>query len=382
MKLKKFSVLALLFAAGLSGAATYNYRLPSQGLMATTPLTLGAFSLPGLTAGGAAVALTPPTSNSAGAFSFSSSDLSVASVSGNMLTPVGGGTATITATQAAYGLYPSGSTTATLSVLYAPTLGAFTVPASVTAGSGAFTLTAPTSNSAGAFTYTSSNPSIATVSGNQVTPVAAGSTTITASQAAAGAYGAASTSAVLTVQPVAPTVAWGTPSGSEITVGADGLTLNLSGASFPYVFVNNAGKKSTGKWYWEITVTSGFPKNVMLGFHTSTGGYFGGVQALDNTGTGGAQCGPGFCNGGASPGYTYATGDTVGFAYDTVAKTLRIYRNNVAISPDVSTAGYATAWGPAVRVQNSMTGPLTLKANFGSSAFKYTPPTGFIKLEP
>lgn len=347
-----------------------------------TPLTLGAFSIPTLTAGGAAVAVTPPTSNSGGAFSFSSSDPAVASLSGNMLTPVSGGTATITATQAAYGLFPSGSTTTTVTVLYQPTMGALSLPSTVYAGGSAFTLTQPTSNSAGAFSYSSSNPSVASVSGTQVTPLTAGTTTITATQAASGAYGAATTSAVLTVQPQPPTVAWGTPNNPAITVGADGLSLSLPSTNYGLTAVNTAGKKTTGKWYWEITVLTGSPKNVLLGIHTSTNGYVGGVYAQDNTGTNGAMCGPGYCNAAGTPGFTYAVGDTLGFAYDTAGSKLYMYRNNVKLSSDLSTSGYTGAWGPAVNVTGTMTGPLTLKANFGSSAFKYTPPTGFTKLEP
>ena len=382
MKLRLFALAGLLAVAGVATAATFQYRVVSPGVVSVTPLVLGAFSIPTLSAGSAAVALTPPSSNSGGSFTYSSSDPSVASVSGNMLTPVSGGTATITATQAAYGLIPSGSTTATVTVLYSPTMGALSLPSTVYAGGSAFTLTQPTSNSTGAFTYSSSNPSVASVSGTQVTPLTAGTTTITATQAAAGAYAAATTSAVLTVQPAMPTVAWAAPNNPGITVGADGLTLTIPSTNYGMTPVNTAGKKSSGKWYWEITVTVGSPKNVLLGIHTSTGGYLGGVYAQDNTGTNGAMCGPGYCNAGATAGFTYAVGDTVGFAYDTAGSKLSIYRNNVKLSSDVSTSGYTGAWGPAVNVTNTMTGSLSLKANFGSSAFKYTPPTGYTKLEP
>jgi surface protein len=62
-----------------------------------------------------------------------------------------------------------------------------------------FELTAPTTNSNGAFTYTSSNPAVATVSGTTVTLVGAGSTTITATQAATATYASNSISATLNV---------------------------------------------------------------------------------------------------------------------------------------------------------------------------------------
>lgn len=79
-----------------------------------------------------------------------------------------------------------------------PTLGSF--PAiSKNEGDAAFTLTAPSSKGPGEFSYTSSNPEVATITGNTVTIVGPGTTTITANQAAVGSYNASSTSALLTV---------------------------------------------------------------------------------------------------------------------------------------------------------------------------------------
>ena len=57
----------------------------------------------------------------------------------------------------------------------------------------------------------SSNPSVATISGSTVTIVGAGTSTITANQAAAGAYAAGSTSAILDVSSPGPTAAAPTP---------------------------------------------------------------------------------------------------------------------------------------------------------------------------
>ena len=82
--------------------------------------------------------------------------------------------------------------------LPAPTLGSFTVPAKSTSDV-PFTLTAPTSNSGGAFTYNSSNTAVATISGTTVTIVGTGTSVITATQAANGAYGSGSTTASFVV---------------------------------------------------------------------------------------------------------------------------------------------------------------------------------------
>jgi Bacterial Ig-like domain (group 2) len=61
-------------------------------------------------------ALTAPTSNSSGAFTYMSDNPSVATVSGSTVTITGAGTTTITANQAAAGAYGAGSTSAVLTV--------------------------------------------------------------------------------------------------------------------------------------------------------------------------------------------------------------------------------------------------------------------------
>jgi hypothetical protein len=62
-----------------------------------------------------------------------------------------------------------------------------------------FVLTNPTSVSSGNFSYTSSDSKVATISGNTVTITGAGTATINVTQAAAGVYLSATTSATLTV---------------------------------------------------------------------------------------------------------------------------------------------------------------------------------------
>ncbi len=81
-----------------------------------TPVTLGTFTVPAKEVGDAAFSLTAPTSNSPGAFTYTSSNTNVATISGSTVTIVGAGTSTITAAQAATGNYGSASTTASLVV--------------------------------------------------------------------------------------------------------------------------------------------------------------------------------------------------------------------------------------------------------------------------
>jgi hypothetical protein len=85
----------------------------------TQPPALGAFAVPTKNLGDADFAITAPTSNSAGAWSYSSGSTGVATiVSGNMIHIVGPGSSTITATQAADGSFGQGVTTATFTVNY------------------------------------------------------------------------------------------------------------------------------------------------------------------------------------------------------------------------------------------------------------------------
>jgi predicted nucleic acid-binding protein len=99
----------------------------------------------------------------------------------------------------------------------APTITGFSVPAKMF-GDAAFNLTAPTSNSMGAFTYTSSNTSVATIVGNTVTIVGAGTSVITANQAANGAYSAGSVTANLVVSFAVPMMAAPVPTTPSIDV--------------------------------------------------------------------------------------------------------------------------------------------------------------------
>ena len=133
--------------------------------------------------GSIAPTITPPTSASSGAITYTSSNTSVATVSGSTITLVGVGTATLTATQAASGNFSSATATTNLTVTgQTPTLSGFGIPSSIEYLFGDFltipansfrakvlpydnadndiVLTPPSSNSQGAFTYSSSNATV------------------------------------------------------------------------------------------------------------------------------------------------------------------------------------------------------------------------------
>ena len=188
-------------------AATTNYTSKTiTASFVVNPIApvLTAFTVASKDFGSVPFTLNTPTSNSSGAFSYASSDTAVASIVGNVVTIVGAGTTTITATQAATTNYTSKTITASFVVNpIAPTLSAFAV-ASKDFGIAPFTLNPPTSNSLGAFSYASGNTGVATISGNIVTIVGAGTTTITATQLATTNYTLKSITVPFIVNPIAP----------------------------------------------------------------------------------------------------------------------------------------------------------------------------------
>jgi len=190
-----------------SATTTYN-----SGTITTTfqvdkaNLSLSGFSIPTKTIGNSPFVITPPTSNSSGSFSYSSSNTSVATISGDTITIIGLGTTTITATQAATTNYNSGTITTTFQVDKAnPSLSDFLIPTK-TIGNSPFTITPPTSNSSGSFSYSSSNSSVADVSGNTITIVGAGTTTISATQAATANYTSGTIASSFQVSKLTPSI--------------------------------------------------------------------------------------------------------------------------------------------------------------------------------
>lgn len=126
------------------------------------------FTIPSKTFGDAPFTLTPPTSNSDGAFTYTSSNISVATISGSTVTIVANGTSTITATQASSGNYSSATATATLTVGVA---GQATTPTFSPAAGDIASGTTVTISSAGATAiyYTIDGTDPTTASTNQAT---------------------------------------------------------------------------------------------------------------------------------------------------------------------------------------------------------------------
>lgn len=146
-----------------------------------------------------------------------------------------------------------------------PVITGFSI-ADKTIGNPAFTITAPTSNSPGAFSYTSSNTSVATISGNTITLLGVGTTTITANQAASGSFLAASVTTIFNVIP--PAAPLPTLLASEV--------VSMYGETYPntyqYSFGSVAGEP-------DLDLSTGV--NLALKYNFEVAGYGAGYTATD-----------------------------------------------------------------------------------------------------
>jgi hypothetical protein len=169
---------------GVSDQPTlYNFAVPSGLILLDT--TLSNFNNITKNSNDAAFSLTTPTSNRNGAFTYSSSNTSVATISGNVVTIVGGGTATITATQTETDVYKAASITALITVSKVnPVLNKI----DIVSVSNIFQVIINTTSN-GLFTYSVSDSSAATVnSNNTLSFLKACDVLVTAKQAETAKY--------------------------------------------------------------------------------------------------------------------------------------------------------------------------------------------------
>jgi len=179
--------IAVTTAYTLGGADASKYVLTQSTLSAditVAPQTITFIALAPKTFGAADFALTATGGASGNAVAYVSDNTLVATISGNTVTIQGAGTANITASQAGNSNYSAGiDVTQALLVNQASQTITFAALPNETTADPAFTLTATGGASGNPVTFQSSNPSVATISGNTVTIVSAGTTNITASQA-------------------------------------------------------------------------------------------------------------------------------------------------------------------------------------------------------
>jgi hypothetical protein len=136
---------------------------------------------------------------------------------------------------------------------------------------------------------------------------------------------------------------------------------------------------TTGKWYWEITVTA----------ISAANGFVGAIDAATANGNSAIQSKGTYRSNGEitnlagtlqTGGASYTNADIIGVAVDVTAGTVQFYKNNVAQG---STPSFSFSAGtelfPYVATDNNA-GTKTFDANFGQRPFSYTPPSGFVAL--
>jgi gliding motility-associated-like protein len=183
------------------------------------------------------------TSNSVGAFTYASSNTSVATISGTTLSIVGEGVTELSATQAANGFYTAAVEKAIVVVKntnkQTPTI-SWGTPIYKNTDSSNFALERPTSDSSGAFTYYSSNSNVATIVGNNVTIVGEGTAIITAVQAATTQFNVAQIATQLIVQSSTktnPTLSNFASQTKLVTDGTFTITAPTSNSTAPFTYI-------------------------------------------------------------------------------------------------------------------------------------------------
>lgn len=154
---------------------------------------------------------------------------------------------------------------------------------------------------------------------------------------------------------------------------------NLVAASGYYTSsVRSVDGVSAGKWYWEVTananaayVMAGIGTASALVEHGSLGVYPGAdANGWSYYGFDGSKYHDGAP---AAFGPPLVVGDVLGFALDMAAGSLTIYLNGASLG--VAFTGIS---GPVFAMMGSgASASCTVTANFGDSAFAYTPPVGF-----
>jgi hypothetical protein len=166
------------------------------------------------------ITLTPPVTNSPGAWSIEIDNPKIATSSGLTLTLLSAGTSIIRYAQAASGAYNAASRSSRLTVTPGiPTLGDFK-DQTVALSAGTYTITSPTSTSDGAWSFQSLDQSIATVSGNKVTLLDGGDVSIRATQSPTLNW--LTTTATMKLSVTAPSPTVGTF--SDITLSIDSVS--------------------------------------------------------------------------------------------------------------------------------------------------------------
>jgi len=144
--------------------------------------------------------------------------------------------------------------------------------------------------------------------------------------------------------------------------------------------------KSSGKWYWELTVTSGQlygalrplayfgmanashsldGNNGRLGVDSNSFGVYEFDGSLD------------YAAGNTAFGTFWNIGDVIGMAFDATAATTQLFKNNVSMGTITNSNANIGSGLRYAAISCWPTHYVTITANFGATTLTYTPPAGF-----
>lgn len=174
-------------------------------------------------------------------------------------------------------------------------------------------------------------------------------------------------------------VAQSTVVNGTVTRSNGNLTSTDGGTTYGLASIGTMAVTS-GKYYWEVTLTSAggtygsigvVDLNSALGAGTHTGIIY------SQSGNKGSGSGVFASTGSTAYGATYTTGDIIGVALDLTAGSITFYKNGT--SQGVAYTGISGNYTPAVGDGQNTTS-YTFDLNCGQRPFAYTPPTGFVAL--
>ena len=181
----------------------------------------------------------------------------------------------------------------------------------------------------------------------------------------------------VTVTP-AGTMTWNpSDKASDITLSGGNLTATVGSSATARCAVRSTVSKTSGKWYWEVTIGAIGSEYVAVGI-AKTGASLAEYPGGDANGWGywstGFKANNASVSGSLPYGDSFTTGDVIGVALDLDSGTVKFYKNGASqgeaftgISGTLLAAlgGYASA---------------AATVNFGGSAFAHTIPSGFAAL--
>lgn len=142
--------------------------------------------------------------------------------------------------------------------------------------------------------------------------------------------------------------------------------------------------KTTGKWYWEITMGTAGP--AMLGFGVAAAplnAFVGGDTSGHGMGYYSANGARYYKNANGATLAAFAANDVIGFKIDLDARTAEFVKNGVGQGQfTLAGAGDATSpfltAGAVFPIVSTNASGVTVTANFGATAFAYAPPAGYV----